>query len=196
MPIEPSSESAIARWLALGVTSRTHPVLRSAYRGFFEPLGIEAAWLEAEPFSAIESGYGGWWLRDARWNPARIEKGHPAAGDFEFLLADAGCFQVDVESQGALSIHPASEQTWAAVRHGIRAGQDAEAFIHLAAGLLVLGDPAARLFEAGDDDAFCALVRIRLAETPPAEATEMAANTAGTGACRPDHEDADPKSRR
>jgi len=196
MPIEPFSESAIARWLALGVTSRTHPVLRSAYREFFEPLGIEAAWLEAEPFSALESGCIGWWLRDARWNPARIDKGHPAAGDFEFLLADAGCFQVDVESQGALSIRPASEQTWPAVRHGIRAGQGAEAFIHLAAGLLVLGDPAAELFAAGDDDAFCALVRARLAEVPPEAATEMTANTAGTAACQSDHEDADPKSPR
>ncbi|MGD1030063.1 MAG: hypothetical protein ABSA05_02890 [Opitutaceae bacterium] len=192
MPIEPLSESAIARWLALGVTSRTHPVLRSAYREFFEPLGIEAAWLEAEPFSALESGYGGWWLREAWWNPARIDRGHPAAVDFEFLLAEAGRFEVGVGSQGALSIRPASEQTWVAVRHGIRAGQDAEAFIHLAAGLLVLGDRAAELFAAGNDDAFCALVRARLAETPPDAATE----TAGREACRPDHKDADPKSPR
>jgi hypothetical protein len=159
-------------------------------------MGIEAAWLEAEPFSALESGFGGWWLREARWNPALIDKGHPAAVDFEFLLAEAGRFEVGVESHGALSIRPASEQTWAAVRHGIRAGQGAEAFIHLAAGLLVLGDPAAELFAAGDDDAFCALVRARLAETPPEAATEMAANMAGREACRPDHKDADPKSPR
>lgn len=188
IPMDPVLESAVARWLSLGVTSGTNPVLRRAYDLFFAPLGIEASWLEAEPFSAIESGFGEWWLRDARWNPARLCPGHPAGGDFAFLLADPGRFRVDVGSQGALSISPASEQAWAAARHSIRAGQDAGAFIHLAAALILLGDPAARLFEAGDDDAFCGSVRARLAGVPPGEDTETAGSTAGTAACPQTHE--------
>jgi hypothetical protein len=190
MPIEPSPETAIARWLSLGVTSRTHPVLRNAYQIFFEPLGIEASWLEAEPFSALESGSGEWWLREARWNPARLAKGHPAAGDFEFLLADPGRFRVDAEPQGLLSIFPSCDQAWTAVRHSLRAGQDAGAFIHLAAGLILLGDPAARLFAAGDDDAFCASVQARLAKVPPGAGGERAENTVGTAVCRSENESA------
>jgi hypothetical protein len=191
MPIESFSESGVARWLALGVTSRTHPVLRDAYRSYFKPLGIEAAWLEAEPFSALESGRGEWWLRDARWNPEGVDKGHPAAGDFEFLLVDPGRFQVEVESQGGLSIRPAGEQSWGAVRHGIRAGQDAEAFIHLAAGLVLLGDRAARLFAAGNDDAFCASVRARLAGILPGADRERDANTACTAVSQTVHKNGD-----
>jgi hypothetical protein len=188
MPIETYSEPAIARWLALGVTSRTHPVLRDAFKCYLEPLGIEAAWLEAEPFSALESGFGDWWLRDANWNPARFDRNQPAADDFEFLLADLGRFRVEVGSQGAFSIRPETEETWAAVRHGIRAGQNAEAFIHIAAGLILVGDPDAKSFAAGDDDAFCALVRARLAEIPPEGAVEMAANKVGTMVCLNGHE--------
>jgi hypothetical protein len=190
MPIESVPESAISRWLSLGVTSGTHPVLRSAYQGFFAPLGIEAAWLEAEPFSALESGSGEWWLRDARWNPARIRPNHPAAGDFAILLSDPGRYKVDVESQGVLSISPASAQAWAAVLHSIRAGQDAGAFINMAAALILLGDPAAALFAAGDDDAFCGSVRARLAGVPPGERIETAGNTAGTAAGLQGHENA------
>jgi hypothetical protein len=188
MPAESVPESAISRWLSLGVTSATHPVLRNAYQGFFAPLGIEAAWLEAEPFSALESGSGEWWLRDARWNPARLCAGHPAAGDFEILLADPGRYRVDVDSQGVLSISPASEQAWAAVRHSIRAGHDAAAFINMAAALILVGDPAAALFAAGDDDAFCGSVRARLAEVHSGECIETAGNKAGTAACRQSHE--------
>jgi len=188
MPAESVTESAIARWLALGVTSITHPVLRDACRSCFEPLGIESAWLEAEPFSALESGCGEWWLRDARWNPARLCKSHPAAGDFDFLLADPGRFRVDADSRGALSISPADDQGWAAIRHSLRAGHQTGALIHMAAGLILLGDPAAGLFAAGDDDAFCGLVRARLAEVPPEAGIERAGSTAGTRVCQPDRE--------
>lgn len=190
MPAESVPESAIARWLSLGVTSCTHPVLHSAYEGFFAPLGIEAAWLEAEPFSALESGSGEWWLREARWNPARFCASHPAADDFAFLLADPGRFTVGVESQGGLSISPASDQAWAAVRHSIRAGHDAWAFIAMAAALILVGDPAAVLFAAGDDDAFCGSVRARLAGVPLGESIETAGSTAGTAAGLQDPEKA------
>ena len=168
MPLSSSAESALARWLALGATSRTHPVLRHACQSYFEPLGIEADWLEAEPFSALESGSAEWWLREARWNPMRLDRKQPAAADFEFLLAEPERQRVEVEPRGTLSIRPASERSWAAVRRSLRASQDAEAFIFMAAGLVLVDESAARLFDDGEDDAFCESVRACLETAPPA----------------------------
>ena len=91
MPTPP--EPAIARWFAHGVTSLTHPVLDYALETFLGPLGVEADWIEAEPFSALESGHGGWWLRNPRWNAARLDRLHPAAADFASLLEHPEWFQ-------------------------------------------------------------------------------------------------------
>ena len=174
-----SPEAALARWLAHGVTSRTHPVLACALQTFFHPLGIEAAWLEAEPFSALESGQGEWWLRQPRWNPARFDRRHPAAPDFACLVDHPEFFLVAVDARGIISptLSPAAgdepvarsfmeagDEGWRAVRHTLQAAHDAETFLYAAAGLILASDPVAEVYARGDDDAFCAAVRARLAE--------------------------------
>ena len=68
---EPSfSELAIARWLAQGVTSLTHPLLRSALETCFHPLGIEADWLEAQPPRETEAVDPG--ATSKLWRTARL----------------------------------------------------------------------------------------------------------------------------
>lgn len=163
-------ERALARWIAHGVTSRTHPVLDWALRTFFNPLGITADSLECEPFSALESGLGGWWLRQPRWDAVLLDLGHPAARDFRPLLDTPESFVVAVDPRGQLSIslrglaagdpvarrfRDEGEQGWRAARHAVRAAHDAEAFLFGAAGLILAGDPAAEQFADGDDAGFC-----------------------------------------
>jgi hypothetical protein len=174
----PSPETALARWLAQGVTSQTHGLLRRVLYARFRPLGIEADALEAEPFSALESGQGGWWLKRPRWDPRGFDRAHPAAADFKFLLEAPDRFTVAVDPQGRLFVElppafrddPAavlalreSEQGWRAARHAIRAAEEADAFILAAAALLLANDPAAAIYAAGDDDGFCAALQLRLA---------------------------------
>lgn len=173
MPTPP--EPAIARWFAHGVTSLTHPVLDYALETFLGPLGVEADWIEAEPFSALESGHGGWWLRNPRWNAARLDRLHPAAADFASLLEHPEWFSIGVDSQGILSLGVAAgagrgaadymratEDGWTAIRHCVRAAQRVESFICGAAGVLLAGNAAAAAYASGDDGAFCAAVRGRL----------------------------------
>jgi hypothetical protein len=178
-----SPEAALARWLAQGVTSRTHRVLRRVLDDFFRPLGIEAEALEAEPFSALESGCGQWWLRQPCWNPASFDRAHRAEPDFRFLLEAPQRFAITVDYRGHLGIEldprftddPAantalreSEQGWRAARHALQAAEGAEAFIFASAALLLANDSAAAIYAAGDDDAFCEVVRSRLATASPA----------------------------
>ena len=178
MDPEPTPEAALGVWLAGGITSRSHPVLEFALRTFLNPLGIEAESLEAEPFSALESGVGTWWLRQPAWNPSRFDPGHPAAPDIRAILDHADEFTVAVDDQGilapALNSQTAGpearrfvedrEAVWRAVRHTIHASQDAEAFIFAAAGLILANDPAAAAYARGDHSSFCASVLGRLRE--------------------------------
>jgi hypothetical protein len=170
-------EPAIARWLAHGVTSRTHPVLRCALETFLHPLGIEAEALEAEPFSALEADWGGWWLRHPRWHSVRFDRRHPAAADFTPLLAAPDRFEVAIDPQGLMTIglsaagrgDPAAEsfwqsgdQGWSAARHAVQAAQEAESFIYAAAGMILASDPAAETYVRGNDEEFCRAVRERM----------------------------------
>jgi hypothetical protein len=172
-----SPEPALARWLAQGVSSRTHPVLRWALRTHFHPLGIDAEALEAEPFSALESGFGGWWLRRPRWDAGLVDRGHPAAQDFGPMLDPAAGFTVAVDRHGLLSIglnpqtptgsaarvfFQSDESDWRVARHAVRAAHDTEAFIYAAAGLLLAGDLAAAIYVGGNDAAFCRAVGAKL----------------------------------
>lgn len=164
-------EAAVARWLAHGVTSETHPVLRYALEAFFAPIGVEARAVEAEPFGALESGLIAWWLLEPKWNPALVERGSEAAKDFGYLLESPQSFQVAVTPQGAISFQrlsndlaaeaffSSSKEGWLAARHGLRAAAQAEAFLFGAAYLLLRNAPLASLYAAGDDSAFCAEVR-------------------------------------
>jgi len=175
-----SPEPAIARWIAHGVTSRTHPVLACALETFHGPLGIEAEWLEAEPFSILESGLGECWLREPQWNAARFDRRHPAGPDFACLLDHPGTFLVAVDARGVIwpkvsptaveapaarSFREAGEEGWRAIRHTLQAAHDAETFLYAAAGLILANDPVAAVYARGDDDAFCAAVLARLRET-------------------------------
>jgi hypothetical protein len=180
MPDGNFAEASLARWLAQGATSQTHPLLGHVLDTFFLPLGIEADWLEAEPFSALESGWGCWWLRRPRWAAGRFDPQSPAAGDFRFLCENPALFAVGVQSDGILSIAAGRDSSrgealallgangggWPAIRHSIRAAHAAESFIYAAAGILLAGDPAAKAFAAGEDEAFLLAIRDRLAQTP------------------------------
>ncbi len=177
MPAECPCEAAIARWMSLGVTSRTHPFLRHIYARCFAPLGIEADWLEAEPFSALESRSGFWWLRQPRWNPSIIDTATPAAADFRALIQTREPLHIEVEPQGALCIRPAAEQSWAAMRHSLRASHAAGSLIAMAAGLLIVDEANAALYASGDDDAFFLSVVERLGKTAPTEPPQADANT-------------------
>ncbi len=161
----PASEAALARWLAGGATSQSHPVLRFALATFLHPLGIEAAYLEAEPFSALESGLGAWWLREPAWNRFRFDPAHPAAPDFRPLIDRAGGLAVSVDDHGVLT--PAledRESAWRAARHTLHAAHGAEAFIYAAAGLILADEAAAAAYASGDHRSFCATVLGRLRE--------------------------------
>jgi hypothetical protein len=177
-----SPEAALARWFSQGITSQTHRLLQIAFDEFFQPLGIEAAALEAEPFSALESGQGEAWLRDPHWNPGRFERAHPAEPDFRFLLDRPERFAVSVDSRGHLAVgldaahadDPAvreilreNESGWRAARHALRAAAELDGFILAAAALLLANDPVAEIYAGGDDAAFAAAVRRRLAAASP-----------------------------
>jgi hypothetical protein len=164
------AERAIARWLAHGPTSRTHPVLRTALVKYFHPLGIDAEYLETEPFSAIESGFGSCWLGRPQWHPERMEAAHPARPDFEPIIRRPLCYRVAIEASGVALIDLTAEGRddpvaraeweflgygWNAARHTLQAAQEAERFIHTAAGLLLSGDPLTAVYAEGNDDAFC-----------------------------------------
>ena len=184
VPAEDISEQAIARWFAHGITSRTHPVLHFMLRTFFDPLGIEADALEAEPLSALESGVGDWWLHRPRWNPTRFDRTHAAAADFGYLLEASASFRISVSTHGWLVIEPppsadndlavqaflaSSEQGWLAARHSLEAARGAEAFLYAAVGGILTEESIAALYASGDDEAFCAAVR-ESAITPRAAA--------------------------
>jgi hypothetical protein len=166
----PSPEPAIARWLAHGITSRSHPVLHWALRIHLQPLGIAADALECEPFSALQSGSGDWWLTKPRWAPALLDAGHPGAPDFRLFLENPESFAAEVDPHGLLTFRlsrgavpgPAAarlweegEHGWLAARHSVRAAHDAEAFILGAAALILKDGRAAALYASGDDAGFC-----------------------------------------
>jgi len=165
-----ATEEALARWLAHGVTSKTHPVLAWAMGRYFHPLGIRAEALEAEPFSALESGFGEWWLRNPRWDPSGIDPRCPGAQDFEVLRHSPGSFLVTVDRRGGLSVglapsaqgNPAasafwadSECGWRAARHSARAAGEVEAFVFAAAGMILAGGPVTGIYAGGDDLGYC-----------------------------------------
>jgi len=179
-----SPEPALARWLAGGITSRTHPVLDHARRIYFLPLGIEAECLEAEIFSDLETGGGGWWLRSPRWNPNRFDRTAAAEPDFAYLLEHGGQFDPSVGPQGVLALSISSgsvqdaaakawfeksESGWWAIRHTVRAARQAEAFIYAAAGSLLASSPAATLYAEGRVDEFCTAIAgcLKNTEIPP-----------------------------
>lgn len=176
-------EAALARWLAHGATSRTHPVLHFALNTFFGPLGIEADALEAEPLSVLESGVGDWWLQRPRWNPTCVDRSHVAAADFGYLLEAPESFRISVSTHGWLIIEPllsaekdlavqaflaSSEQGWLAARHSVEAARAAEAFLYTAAGAILAEESLAALYARDDDEVFCEAVRGSL--TPRAAA--------------------------
>ncbi len=181
MPHTDAREAALARWFSQGPTSLTHPVLRRALSAYLSPLGIEAAWLEAEPFSGLESGSAGWWLRSARWNPEGLDRASRASADFEFLLVNPRHFSVAVDSQGVFSVSLAAvagpsasavlprgeDADWRVILHSVRASQRAETLIHAAAGAILAGDPATELYVRGEDSAFLAAVEERICLADP-----------------------------
>jgi hypothetical protein len=171
-------EEALARWIALGVTSSRHPILNRALADCFHPLGIEADWLEAEPFGGLETGALECWLRNPRWNPARIDPAHPGFPDLQAWVGRAE--QTRVDAAGALRFPEGSDDPdpWPAVRHSVRAAADATAFIHAAAALVLVEPAAAACFAAGDDAAFVDRVRHRLNATPGAAPTTVERRTA------------------
>jgi hypothetical protein len=138
-------------------------------------VGIEADWLEAEPFGPEESALGTCWLRGARWNPARLRPGSPAAAD----LAPWAAVSAAVDAAGLLHFAAAAgaadgdpHRSWKAVRHSVRAAHRAAAFIHAAAGLLLAGDPLAGRYAAGDDSGFANEVWRRLEIAAPGAEAE------------------------
>jgi len=175
MDESPNLEFAVARWLAHGVTSLTHPILRHVLETCFHPLGIEADWLESEPFGAPENACGCCWLRRPRWNPRRLDPRHPAAADLSAWAADAAAITVDAAGIIVIAAGPAAQMpegmpdpTWLAIRHSVRAAQRAGSFIQAAAGLLLAGDPLARCYAAGEDARFSAEIWRRLENAAPA----------------------------
>ncbi len=175
---------ALARWLAHGLTSQTHPVLLFALHAFFQPLGIEASYLEAEPFSGIESGTGNWWLHDPRWNAATVDRGRPFARDFGGLVGFADSFRIAVTPQGGMSITPTelvasdlaaqaywetSEQGWLAARHSFEAARHTEIFLYAAAALLLNEPSIAQLYAQQDDAAFCSRILQHLSFAPTSQ---------------------------
>ena len=153
------TELALALWLAHGVTSATHPVLRFAMNALLEPLGIEADGLEAEPFSGLESSSGEWWLCNPRWNPERFDRRHPAAGDFGYVLEVPKSFRLAVSSRGWLSFaltgtddlaagayFQTSEGGWLAARHSLQASREVEAFLFAAAALILVDRSFAEIY--------------------------------------------------
>jgi hypothetical protein len=180
------TQAALARWLAQGCTSLTHPLLRAALENCFHPVGIEADWLEAEPFGSEESALGTCWLRGARWNPGRVRPGSPAAAD----LAPWAAAGAAVDAAGLLHLAASAggagrdpDLTWRAVRHSVRAAHRAAAFIHAAAGLLLAGDPLAGRYAAGDDRGFANEVWRRL--EMPASGAEADTGPAAAESTRP-----------
>ncbi|MGH7995637.1 MAG: hypothetical protein ACREFX_04720 [Opitutaceae bacterium] len=156
---------AIARWLAGGVRSTTHPLLNHALRRYFSPLGIDADWLEAEPFGALECGSAECWLRNPRWNPEKVDPARPDAAPLRARALQAA--ETRVDPGGILHFPPhADNDPWPAVRLSVNAASSAAHFIHAAAALLFVDERAAALYAAGDDTAFIALVHGHLCAEP------------------------------
>jgi hypothetical protein len=158
---DPPAVAAVTRWLSLGPRSTQHPILRQAWRTAFAPLGIEAAWLEAEPFSGLETATAECWLREPRWNPATLDPNVPGGGALQAWASRAS--EVRVSAAGHLVFPAAAGDTWPAVRLSVAAALSAALFIHAAAALLLADEDAARLFAEGRDAAFIAYVETRLA---------------------------------
>lgn len=181
MPVSDYHTTALACWFAQGVSSETHPVLQFTFATFLQPLGIEAASLEAEPFSGLESATGSWWLNQPRWTSGKVDRAGPFSGDFAGLLEFHESFRVTVAPSGWMSIAPtrqaesdfaalaywvSSDHGWLAARHSFEAARHAEVFLYAAAALLLDDALAAQLYCCGDHAAFCARILQRLAITP------------------------------
>jgi hypothetical protein len=186
MDISPAAEAAVARWIAGGVTSLTHPVLAQLYRDCFAPLGIEADWLEAEPFSSLEAGWPDGWLRRPRWNPARLDPTHPAAADLQRWAVHSppaccnGAQQapvVTVQLDGVLRLPESTEEqtAWAAVRHSVAARERVRAFLAAAAASLLFDPEAAAIYRDGDAAKFVRRIWAQM-EEPTDHTADGAAN--------------------
>lgn len=179
---------AVARWIACGPRSTGHPLLAHALETWFHPVGIRADWLEAEPFGALDSDEANCWLARPRWLPDCVDVASPGAAD---LCAHAGLApQSCVDAAGVLHLPPSVADPWPAVRHTVRAGAEAGAFIHAAATLLLIDPEAAALYAEGDDAAYAKFVGRWLAAaraTPanPTDAPAMAAIAAAEARDRP-----------
>ena len=184
MQPSPAAEAAVARWIAAGVTSLTHPFLALVYRDCFVPLGIEADWFEAEPFSSLEAGWPDGWLRRPRWNPAQVDPSHAAAGALRPWLDQPSA--VTVRCDGLLQLPPSTDEraAWAAIHASVIARERARAFLAAAAASLLFDPDAAAIYCAGDAAAFARRIWAQMddptehtadgaANIPPAAPAEM-----------------------
>jgi hypothetical protein len=137
-------EEALARWLAHGLTSRTHPILAQAFSHCFSPLGIEAEWLECEPFGCLATGLPPCWLRSPRWNPGGVDSAHPSFSALERWRKEPD--RVQVGTDGIFRIAGPGEATWEAVRESVRAAALASAFLNAAAALILSDAETAQLY--------------------------------------------------
>lgn len=171
----PAAEAAVARWIGGGVTSLTHPILALLFRECFAPLGIEADWFEAEPFSGLETGWPDGWLRRPRWNPAQIDSGHPAAEALQPWAAQPSA--VTVRCDGLLQLPPSADESaaWVAIRSSVIARERARAFLAAAAASLLFDPEAAAIYCAGDAASFARRIWGQMAE-PPEHKADAAAN--------------------
>jgi hypothetical protein len=180
MTPNPAAEAAVARWLAGGATSLTHPVLNRVLADCYHPLGIEALWLEAEPFSALEAGGGEGWLRGALWSSARMDPAHPAARDLAPWISRAA--EISATADGLIRLPPAGPgdpDPWLAIRHSVFARSRASAFLCAAAGSLLFDAEAAVIYRDGNDAAFVEIIwaRLGLAKTDRNTAASAKAST-------------------
>jgi hypothetical protein len=154
------------------------------YRDCFAPLGIEADWFEAEPFSSLEAGWPDGWLRCPRWNPAQVDPGSPAAGALRPWLAQPSA--VTVRCDGLLQLPPSADEpaAWAAIRASVIARERARAFLAAAAASLLFDPEAAAIYCAGDAAAFAGRIWAQMAE-PTENKADAAANTPAVAAEMP-----------
>jgi hypothetical protein len=201
MDLSPAAEAAVARWIEGGVTSLTHPVLAQLFRDCFAPLGIEADWLEAEPFSSLEAGWPDGWLRLPRWNPARLDPHHPAAIDLQhWALEQAQADQtadrdgsavepaaiVTVQPDGLFRLPESTDEraAWAAVRHSVAARERVRVFLAAAAASLLFDAEAAAIYRDGDAAEFVRRIWAQM-EEPTDRTADGAANIPEPAATAP-----------
>ncbi len=158
---------AVARWLEGGITSATHPMLAWAFAHAFAPLGIEADWLEAEPFGQLETGVVTVWLRQPRWIPSKVAPEHPGAADLAELAPHAA--EVTVGPDGLLRPPAELPDPWRFIRHSAAAKAEISAYLAAAAAALVLDAGLATIYAAGEDDAFRAALAKRLDPDNPTD---------------------------